>query len=48
MSLLIISHDIGVISTLAEEIIVMYAGEIIEQDNKENIIKMRNTLIAKN
>jgi oligopeptide/dipeptide ABC transporter ATP-binding protein len=39
MSLLIISHDIGVISTLAEEIIVMYAGEIIEQDNKENIIK---------
>ena len=39
MSLLIISHDIGVISTLAEEIIVMYAGEIIEQDSKENILK---------
>ena len=39
MSLLIISHDIGVISMLAEEIIVMYAGEIVEQGSKDNILK---------
>lgn len=38
MALLIISHDIGVISKLSENVSVMYAGQIIEQDTKSNII----------
>lgn len=38
MSLLIISHDMGVISMLSETIAVMYAGEIVEQDTRENIM----------
>lgn len=39
MALLIISHDIGVISKLSQEVSVMYSGEIIEQDSKTNIIE---------
>jgi len=30
MSMIIISHDLGVISELADKIIVMYAGEVVE------------------
>lgn len=38
MSLLIISHDMGVISMLAERICVMYGGEIVEEGSCEQII----------
>ncbi|QSX05863.1 ABC transporter ATP-binding protein [Sedimentibacter sp. zth1] len=38
MSLLLISHDLGVISKLSEQIIVMYSGEIVENDTVDNII----------
>lgn len=38
MSLLIISHDMGVISMLSERICVMYGGEILEEDSRENIM----------
>lgn len=39
MSLLIISHDLGVIAELAKKVIVMYAGEIVEMDTVENLFK---------
>ncbi len=38
MSLLLISHDLGVISQMCERVIVMYSGEIVEEDTTENII----------
>lgn len=38
MSLLIISHDMGVIAMLSEKICVMYAGEVVEQDSKKEIL----------
>lgn len=38
MALLIISHDMGVIASLAKNITVMYGGEIVEQDTRDNII----------
>ncbi len=38
MSLLLISHDLGVISQMSEHVIVMYSGEIVEEDTIENII----------
>ncbi|SCY23900.1 ABC transporter ATP-binding protein [Alkaliphilus peptidifermentans] len=38
MSMLLISHDLGVISQMCERVIVMYSGEIVEEDTTENII----------
>lgn len=38
MSLLLISHDLGVISQMSEYVVVMYSGEIVEEDTIENII----------
>jgi oligopeptide/dipeptide ABC transporter ATP-binding protein len=35
MAILMISHDLGVIADLAEEVIVMYAGQIVEQASAE-------------
>jgi peptide/nickel transport system ATP-binding protein len=31
MSILLITHDLGVVAELADEVVVMYAGKIIEQ-----------------
>lgn len=42
MSLLLISHDFGVISQMAERVAVMYSGEIVEEGKIENIIKRPN------
>lgn len=39
LSILFISHDIGVIEELASRILVMRNGKIIEQGNKDEIIK---------
>jgi|GEM_PF-75308 len=39
MALLIISHDMGVIASLSENITVMYGGEIVEQDTRDSIIE---------
>ncbi len=38
MAMLLISHDFGVISQMADRTLVMYSGEIIEEDFIENII----------
>ncbi len=37
MAILIVSHDLGVIADLAEQIIVMYAGRIVEKGSAEEI-----------
>ncbi|MCX6382175.1 MAG: ABC transporter ATP-binding protein [Armatimonadetes bacterium] len=37
MAILIISHDLGVIADLAEEVIVMYAGRVVEKGTAEEI-----------
>jgi len=38
MSLLLVSHDLSVIAHMTENVIVMYAGEVVEEDTTENII----------
>ncbi|MBQ3437690.1 MAG: ABC transporter ATP-binding protein [Fusobacterium sp.] len=38
VSLLFITHDLGVLSNLADNLIVMKDGEIVEKGNSENII----------
>ena len=37
MSLLLISHDLGIVSNIADDIAIMYAGEIVEYGTVERI-----------
>ena len=37
MAILIISHDLGVIADLAEQVVVMYAGKVVEKGTAEAI-----------
>ncbi|MFX3624856.1 MAG: ABC transporter ATP-binding protein [Ectobacillus sp.] len=37
MSIIMITHDMGVVAEMADRVIVMYAGEIVEQGNVEEI-----------
>ncbi len=39
MSVLLITHDIGLVADVADEVIVMYKGKIVEQGNAAEIIK---------
>lgn len=39
MSILFITHDLGVVSHIADKIIVMYKGEIVESGNCKEILK---------
>lgn len=39
MSLLIISHDLGVIADMCDEVIVMYAGEIVEKGDIKDLFE---------
>jgi peptide/nickel transport system ATP-binding protein len=38
MSMVFISHDLGVINEIADRVVVMYRGKIVEQGNKEDIL----------
>jgi len=42
MSIIIVSHNLGVVSELADKIIVMYAGQIVEQAPISKILKLKH------
>lgn len=37
MSIILITHDLGIVADIADEIVVMYAGKVIEKGNSEEI-----------
>lgn len=39
MSIMFITHDLGVIAEMSDRVVVMYAGHIVEQADVENIFK---------
>ena len=39
MSILFITHDLGVIADIADEVVVMYRGDIVEKNSSEEIFK---------
>lgn len=39
MSVLFITHDLGVIADIADEVVVMYKGDIVEHNTTENIFR---------
>ncbi len=38
MSILFITHDLGVVSRMADEVVVMYLGEVVEHGNKADVL----------
>ena len=39
MSILLITHDMGIVNQIADDICVMYAGKIAEKGNRESVLK---------
>jgi len=39
MAILLISHDLGVVQQMADQVAVMYAGHIVERSNKKDFFK---------
>ena len=37
MAIIMITHDLGVVADIADEIVVMYAGKIVERGSNEEI-----------
>ncbi len=47
MGIMFITHDLGVIAELADKVVVMYKGKIVEQGNVWEIFTTHNTHIQK-
>ena len=41
MAVLLITHDLGVVANIAEEIVVMYRGEVMESGTLDDIFAPR-------
>ena len=40
MSIIFITHDLGVVAEVCDEVIVMYAGRVTERSTVKNILKI--------
>lgn len=39
MSILLITHDLGIVAEMADEVVVMYAGKVVERGTKRDIFR---------
>ncbi len=47
MSIMMITHDLGVIAEVAKYVVVMYAGRVVEEASVKNLFKNPFILILK-
>ena len=47
MSIIFISHDLSLVSEIADRVLVTYKGTIVEQGEAKTILKTHNTIIPK-
>lgn len=47
MSVILITHDLGVVAQVADRVAVMYAGKMAEIGTRKDIFYQRSTLIQK-
>lgn len=47
MTILFITHDLGVVAEIAQRIVVMYGGRVVEQAKTADLFKGRFTRIRK-
>ena len=45
MSIIFITHDLGVVAEICDKIAVMYAGQVVEEGTTESLFENRYTLI---
>lgn len=45
MALMLITHDLGIVAEIADYVVVMYAGKVIEEAPVRELFKTLNTHI---
>lgn len=46
-SIIFITHDLGVVAEMVDRVIVMYSGQVVEENDVVSFLKHRSTLILK-
>ena len=47
MGVIYITHDLGLVAEIADKVVVMYKGEIVETNTVKEIFSTRNILIQR-